>query len=193
MTKEQVNNLSFEIKRPRIQLLTLDQISQIHSASLEVLEKTGVNVLLPEAVNLLREGGADVTSESRVRIPSHMVEEALRLAPRSITGKPAMFLEDNNSYYGTGTDTPFVIDSHSGERRPSKGNDVNKAALICDYLPNIDFIGCMGGISMNEVDPLLSDRHNFARMVFSTTKPIMFTSWSLAGLSDQKSLYVAIC
>jgi trimethylamine--corrinoid protein Co-methyltransferase len=197
MTKEKVNNLSFEIMRPRIQLLTLDQISQIHSASLEVLEKTGVNVFLPEAVNLLREGGADVTSESRVRIPSHMVEEALRLAPRSITisdrnGKPAMFLEDNNSYYGTGTDTPFVIDSHSGERRPSEGNDVNNAALIGDYLPNIDFIGCMGGMSMNEVDPLISDRHNFARMVFSTTKPIMFTSWSLAGLSDIYDMAVAV-
>lgn len=60
MTKEQANNLSFEIMRPRIQLLTSDQISEIHLASLEVLEKTGVDVLLPEAVNLLRKGGADV-------------------------------------------------------------------------------------------------------------------------------------
>lgn len=182
---------------PKLQLLSANQIERIHQASLEILEKTGVDVFLPEAVNLLREGGADVRGE-RVRFPPHIVEEALRLAPNSITisdrnGKPAMFLEGHNSYYGTGTDTPFVIDSYSGERRHSRGDDVDNATIICDYLPNIDFVGCMGGMSEDEADPLVSDRHNFARMIYNTTKPILFTSWSLAGLSDIYDMAVAIC
>ncbi len=41
-------------------LLSSDQLQQIHLAFLEVLEKTGVDVGLPEAVDLLGEAGADV-------------------------------------------------------------------------------------------------------------------------------------
>jgi len=197
MFNRQLNNDFLVRRRPRIQLLSSDQIYQIHLSSLKVLERTGVNVLLPEAVDLLREAGADVTGEKRVRIPSHLVEEALRSAPRRITisdrnGKPAMFLEDHNIHYGTGTDTKFTIDLYSGKRRASKGEDVEKAALICDYLPNIDFVGSMGGVSASEVNPLVSDRHNFARMIYNTTKPILFTSWGLAGLSDIYDMAVAV-
>ena len=183
--------------RPQLQLLSTDQIHQIHLSTLEVLERTGVEVLLPEAVSLLREAGADVTDEKRVRIPSYMVEDALRKAPSRITisdrnGKPAMYLEGHNSYYGPGTDTTFVMDVYSGKRRGVKGDDVDKVACICDYLRNIDFAACMGGVSANEVKPLLSDRHNFARMIYNTTKPIMFTAWSLEGLSDIYNIAVTV-
>jgi len=197
MNNKQSKNDYADKGSPKLQLLSTDQIDKIHRSSLDILERIGVNVFLPEAVDLLREGGADVTGESRARIPSHMVEEALSLAPSSITigdrnGKSAMFLEGHNSYYGTGTDTPFVIDSDSGERRHSKGDDVDKATIIGDYLPNIDFVGCMGGMSEKEVNPLVSDRHNFARMIYNTTKPILFTSWSLAGLSDIYEMALAV-
>lgn len=197
MNNKQLKNDFADKRSPELHLLSIDQIERIHQSSLEILERTGVDIFLPEAVNLLREGGADVRGESRVRFPSHIVEEALRLAPRSITisdrnGESAMSLEGHNSYYGTGTDTPFVIDSYSGERRHSKGDDIDKAAIICDYLPNIDFVGCMGGVSEKEADPLVSDRHNFARMIFNTTKPILFTSWSLAGLSDIYDMAIVI-
>jgi len=197
MFNRQLNNDFLVRRRPRIQLLSSDQIYQIHLSSLRLLEKTGVNVLLPEAVDLLREAGAYVTDETRVRIPSYLVEEALRVAPRSITisdrnGKPAMFLEGHNIHYGTGTDTRFTIDPYSGKRRGSKGEDVEKAALICDYLPNIDFVASMGGVSAEEVNPLVSDRHNFARMIHNTTKSILFTCWNLAGLSDIYDMAVAV-
>jgi len=162
--------------RPQLQLLSPDQIYQIHLSSLEVLERTGVEVLLPEAVELLKQAGAYVTDNQRVRIPSHLVEEALRLAPSRITisdrnGKSAMFLEGHNSYYGPGTDTTFVMDLYSGKRRATKGDDVDNVALICDALPNIDFVACMGSVSANEVEPSLSDRHNFARMIYHTLSP----------------------
>ena len=197
MSNRQFNNDFLIKRRPQLQLLSSDQIYQIHLSSLEILERTGVKVLLPEAVNLLREAGADVTAKNRVRIPSFLVEEALSFTPHRITisdrnGKPAMFLEDHNTYYGTGTDTKFTLDSYSGERRNSKGEDIEKAALICDYLPNIDFVGSMGGVSVNEINPILSDRQNFIRILFNTAKPILFTSWSLAGLSDIYDMVVAV-
>jgi len=184
--------------RPRFQLLSQDQIKHIHLATLEILERTGVRVMLPEALDLLEKAGAWVLSENMVKIPPHLVEEALRSAPSRITiydrnGSPAMNLEGLNTHFGPGTDTTFVMDMETGERRPTKGRDVARVARLCDALPNIDFIASMGGVSTEECDPHLSDRHNFALMLSNTTKPLLFTAWSLEGLKDIHRMASVVC
>ena len=185
------------IIRPQMKLLSSEQLKQIHLASLEVLERTGVDVCLPEAVELLAAAGADVRDSSRVKIPSHLVDEALRTTPHRITiydrtGRPAMYLEGRNCYFGTGTDTPNVIDPYSGERRPTRGEDVDWAVRLADALPNIDFVGSMGSVAANEVPTEISDRHNFFRMCTNTTKPILFTCWDLAGQQDIYEMALAV-
>jgi len=184
--------------RPRFQLLSQDQIKQIHLATLEILERTGVRVMLPEALDLLEKAGAWVLSENMVKIPSHLVEEALRSAPSRITiydrnGSPAMNLEGLNADFGPGTDTTFVMDMETGERRPTKGRDVARVARLCDALPNIDFVASMGGVSPEACDPKRSDRHNFALMLSITTKPLLFTAWSLEGLKDIHRMASVVC
>ena len=72
------------INAPRFQKLSHDQLARIHFASLEILERTGVRLHLPEAVELLKKAGADVSDRSRVRIPSHLVEWALNVAPKRV-------------------------------------------------------------------------------------------------------------
>ena len=119
--------------RPKLQLMTEDQIRQIHEASLEVLERTGVKVLLPEALQLLEEAGADVRDNNSVKIPSWLVEKCLRCAPKRITafdrnGEPAMRMQGNNVHYGLGTDTKWVIDVDTGERRLPRADEAEAAA-----------------------------------------------------------------
>jgi trimethylamine--corrinoid protein Co-methyltransferase len=183
--------------KPRLKLLSTEQLQQIHLASLEVLERTGVDVGLPEAVNLLGEAGADVRDPHRTKIPSYLVDEALRTTPHRITiydreGRPAMHLEGRNCYFGTGTDTPFVIDPYSGERRPTRGEDVDCAARLSDALANIDFVGSMGSVSEEEVPAAISDRHNFFRICANTTKPILYTTWDREGIEDIYDMAVAV-
>jgi len=185
------------VVNPQLKLLSSDQMRQIHLASLEVLERTGVDVQLQEAVDLLGEAGADVRDPSRVKIPSFLVDEALRTAPSRITifdrkGRPAMHMEERNSHFGTGTDTPNVIDPYTGERRPTRGEDVNNAVRLCDSLPNIDFVGSMGSVAEHEVPARISDSHNFFRICTNTTKPVFFTCWSLEGLQNIHEMAVAI-
>ncbi len=72
------------INAPRFQKLSRDQLERIHNASLEILERTGVRLHLPEAVELLKNAGADVSEGSCVRIPSHLVEWALSIAPKRV-------------------------------------------------------------------------------------------------------------
>jgi len=63
--------------KPRLQVINTRQIQQIHMATLEVLERTGIKLTHPKALELLSGGGARVDGD-RVRIPSWMVEDAIR-------------------------------------------------------------------------------------------------------------------
>lgn len=59
-----------------------DQFEEIHLATLEVLDRTGVDVHEKEALDLLKKGGARIDG-NRVRIPAWMVQEALGTATES--------------------------------------------------------------------------------------------------------------
>ena len=163
---------------PLLRWVTASQLEQIHSASLEVLERTGMLVKHKEALTLLKEAGCRVKGE-RVWMPGWLVEECIRLAPKRITvanrlGERVMPLEPNRVYYGTGSDLPFTIDLESGERRTSAKEDVLNAAKVIDALPHHDFL--MSYAIASDTDPAVSDLHQFEAMAGQSSKPIIFTA-----------------
>lgn len=107
---------------PLLEYFTREQMRDIHSASLDILEDVGTVVHHDEAVELLRKAGAYIKDGKCVFIPASLAEEAIRTAPsRTViynrNGDPAMSLEGGNVYYGTGSDCPNLLDSFTGERR----------------------------------------------------------------------------
>jgi len=172
------------INAPRFQKLSQDQLERIHFASLEILERTGVQLHLPEAVELLKGAGADVSEGSRVRIPSHLVEWALSVAPKRVVlanrnGERVMPLERNNVFYGLGSDCPNVIDFHSGERRSGVLKDIVDAARVCDALPNIDFL--MSFTIASDLPQAHADLYQMQAMLANSTKPILFVTTEFEG------------
>jgi trimethylamine--corrinoid protein Co-methyltransferase len=173
--------------QPRVALLEQDHKEEIHRSSLRLLERNGVVVHEEEALRLLAEAGCSVRSDHRVLIPEEVVRQALGTVPERIqifdrTGAPAMCLEERRAHFGTGSDTPNVLDSETGRRRPAVLADVERAARLADGLDNVDFVMSLGLAGDCPVER--SDRHHFAAMVESSRKPIMFTAWSLGGLQD---------
>ncbi|MEM8624915.1 MAG: trimethylamine methyltransferase family protein, partial [Pseudomonadota bacterium] len=70
---------------PAVPVFTEDRIVAIHEAALDVLERLGVCVLLPEGRALFAAGGCMVDDATEmVRIGREVVEAALATAPRSI-------------------------------------------------------------------------------------------------------------
>ena len=172
---------------PQFRILSDAQIYEIYLAALEVLERVGVDVFEEESVNLLVSAGACDKGKGRVCIPSYLVEEALNSAPKRVTlssrdGKRAVLLEGTKVYFGTGSDCLRILDSFTGERRLITKEDVGKAALLCDYLSNIDFFMSLGLVS--DVPASVSDRHQYQAMLLNTTKPIIFTAHDEAGMAD---------
>ncbi len=173
--------------RPTLRKLTEAQIERIHQASLEILERTGVRLFEPQALELLKQKGAAVTEDNRVRIPPKLVEWALSVAAKSTVlydrhGQPAMVLEGNNIYYGTGSDCPNVIDLRSGERRPGTLQDIVEATRVCDALPNIDFL--MSFCIANDRPPKTYDRDQMRVLLANSTKPILFVTLEFSGCVD---------
>ncbi|MCK4221887.1 MAG: trimethylamine methyltransferase family protein, partial [Dehalococcoidia bacterium] len=62
---------------PQFRILSDKQIEELHFATLQILERTGVDFECQEAIEILGDAGADVSNPGRVKIPSYLVEQAI--------------------------------------------------------------------------------------------------------------------
>jgi trimethylamine--corrinoid protein Co-methyltransferase len=165
--------------------LTDEQCRLIHCASLEILERSGVLLYYQPAIDLLKKAGC-IVEENRVRIPEHLVEWALRMAPSRIMmydrlGKPVMPLGDRISTFGTGSDCLNVLDHSTGERRKALLQDVIDGVRVADAMPNIDFI--MSMFLPSDV-PIAADMRQMEVMLTYSDKPICFVTYEWEGTAE---------
>ncbi len=178
-------NAGFSIQsRPVYRLLTEPQIKHLHAATLNLLETVGVKVMLPEAVELLVNAGCRLSGDNAVRIPGHLVEDAIRSAPSQITlydrlGSQAMRLEGRRVHFGLGTDLLHTYDLTTGLLRKSELADVGNAARIADAVADIDFIASYA-LPQN-LPANLMYIETFKCQLENSVKPIFFTA---AGAED---------
>ncbi len=163
--------------QPRLKVLNREQALAIHTAALEILEKTGFKMEHPGVLEILVDAGCRVLNNGRVSLPAYLVEEALGSAPRQIAlydqkGNKTMPLVDNNPFYGTGSDATFTIDLETGQRRRAILKDVANFAKVADALENIAF-----NMSMANPDDVPSIEniyvYVFAEMIKNTNKPLV--------------------
>jgi trimethylamine--corrinoid protein Co-methyltransferase len=175
----------FEQNRPvMFKSLSQDQITLLHEASLEIMARTGMRFYEQEALDLFKKGGADVSDGNRVRIPSHLVEWALRTVPKNITifdrtGRRAMSLGGYRSYFGVGSDCMYLYDLHTGERRKAVLEDVVQGVRLVHALPNLDFV--MSMFMPSDVPETTYERYQMAVMLQESTKPIVFVGMEAAS------------
>lgn len=172
---------------PHFRKLSDDQVERLHHASLEILDRTGVRLFEPQALALLEKKGVKVEDGNRVRIPPGLVEWALSVAPKRTVlcdrhGRRVMPLERYNMFFGPGSDCPNVIDVRTGERRPGRLQDVVDATIVCDALPNVDFL--MSFCVPHDLPQETYDRYQMRAMLMNTTKPILFVTTEFEGCVD---------
>lgn len=167
-------------RQPVLNFLSEREMDDIHYASLEILERTGLDVHHEEARNLLYNAGAYVDGIN-VKIPSRLVKYALNSSPERIvmsnrTGSRAMPLERESTFFGTGSDLMYTIDIYSGERRRAKLKDVSDSARLCDALENIDFI--MSYALPDDIPEGLTEIYQVTEMLKNSVKPIIMTAFN---------------
>ena len=173
-------------KSVNFSVFTEDEIKDIHFATLEVLERTGVKVCSEEGLKLLGDAGCTISNDI-ARIPAYIVEEAIKSAPKSFllydrNGENPLRVEGQRVYFGTGVTNPNFIDIHTGERKPTEVQDIRDAARVSDFLPNYDWIMPLG--SVQDIPQYVSDVYEFEAAVTNTTKPIVFICSDVRGVRD---------
>ncbi len=161
-----------------LKMVSENQLDDIYAAALTVLEKTGFKMTHTRAVAVCRAAGCKI-EDDRVRVPRQVVEQCLRLAPKGFTvydrlGNPALDLSGRNSYYGCSTGSPQTLDAATGEIRPATFRDLEIGALVCDALPNIDWVMPFG--TTQDTPRHASFLYDFEACVSNTTLPVMFLS-----------------
>ena len=162
---------------------------RLHEATVAVLSRTGLIMDEPEALALLAKAGAE-TCGSRVRIPERLVDWALSVAPHDVSlydrhGRRTIRLQDDNVYFGPGSDCLHCLDHRTGQRRRAVMEDVMDAVRVTQACGNLDFI--MSLFSPSDVTPQLMDRYQMEAMLSFSSKPVVYVT-----LNDERAHLDAI-
>ena len=179
---------------PQFRVLSDQQCNQIFLATLECLKRVGVHIQNEEGKALLAAAGADVEGD-QVRIPAHIIQDAIASTPRTFTVWGRDYLHEmrvapDRVHFGPGPSCTYFIDPISGEHRRAKKGDAGLTAKVCDALSNIDY--SMGLSLFDDVTAVLSPVYEFAEMLANTSKPIIAWANTTETLEDIHQIALAV-
>ena len=126
----------------QLEILSRDDLDRIHGATMEVLQRVGVKVFAPAALDLFDQAGAAVDRETlMVKIPEALVKETIRRAPSEfeLFGRDPGYVlhyRDNVIHFGVSGLAVRVHDL-DGNTRAATVQDVANLARLADGLENI--------------------------------------------------------
>jgi trimethylamine--corrinoid protein Co-methyltransferase len=178
------------------EVLNPDQIRRIHGASLEILQRFGVEIPHAGMQAAFHEAGARVHRETqRVFIPSELVTRCLSQAGKEFTlyGRDlkhtAAFGQGRRNYNAIAGEASW-LDSVGASRRFPSMPDVATAARLCDALPNIQIAGAMA--DPHDVPVAMRCVEVAATMIRNTTKPVTFWFHDRASARFINELLIAL-
>jgi trimethylamine--corrinoid protein Co-methyltransferase len=150
----------------------------IHLASLEILERTGLWVEADDALSVFADGGCEVNRDTRrVHIPPAIVEAAIASTPPIIRwcGRDAR----NDIVLGGGRlafmnfgEATCINDLHTGANRPTATADVKDVCTVVDWCSDIDVYEA--ALTPRDCHEEVATVHHFASALAYMTKPMMF-------------------
>ena len=131
---------------PPMQPLSADQVEAIHEASLDLMERVGIEAMGDRALDLYEQAGADVDRASGlVKMDRALVMELVGKAPSEFTLTPrnaerAILVGGNSLNFGLVSGPPNVHDAISG-RRAGNYADYEKLVKFAQFFNVIRFLG----------------------------------------------------
>ena len=159
-----------------VNVFTESELDDLHLGTLEVLERTGVFVEADEALDIFKDGGCAVDRDRRVvRIPPHVVEDAVAAAPSKfvLCGRDPrndFLMEPGRVAFTNFSEGIRVIDVETGEYRDPTKKDIADIARLNDYLSEMDTHEISVGASDAPAETIAV--HNSEQQLLNTTKPI---------------------
>ena len=120
-----------------LQLLTREEVKRIHFASLNVLERTGVEVQSRDLLEMLKDAGANVDfKKQRVRFPHDLIERSVKKAPDVFKwhGRDSNYcvtMGEREVNFAPASSNVFVLDTN-GTRRRATIKDCEQFSKVVD-------------------------------------------------------------
>jgi trimethylamine--corrinoid protein Co-methyltransferase len=172
-----------------LEILTEEQVEAITSATLQVLEETGVRVDHKKALTLLEGHGCAVNHDTNtVKMPPGLVEECLRKCPSSFLIK-ARDPKDNvviggNVTYFKNSCGMQTIDLDTWEPRVPTKKDNDDAIRILDSLENLHILGSYTAyFGFEGVPPVMAILESCASKTRNSTKV------QIEGFADDSEVF----
>ena len=170
--------------KPRLTLLSAEQIQQVHADSLEILATTGVRVDSPRARAVFGRAIGRAAEGERVRIPRETVAWALSVAPARVTiydrrGAPAFTLDAagqegvrfGGARFGIGVTNLYYQEPETDAVTPFTREHMASCTRLGDALPSFDVISTLG--VLHDVPMAQADLVAALEMIANTTKPLV--------------------
>ncbi len=144
-----------------IEVLDEEQLEKIHLASLTILEEIGMDFLHPEALEILRQAGAEVTPGSeRVRFDRGLILQAIKSVRSAITlhaRNPERHLQlgGNAVAFASVASAPNASDLDGGRRPGNERDFLNLVRLMQSF----NIVHCLGGYPVEPIDLPPETRH----------------------------------
>jgi len=177
------------LTRAKFEILSTDEVTRIHDASIEVLANTGVKVDDVQARKMLCDAGAAVgKSNEIIQIPETLVHEALKKAPKEFflygrDGVQPLKLGQWGTYFTTGGYATYVYDLTTGARREVTSRDLADAVRLADALPNCDLIANLPA-APRDVPQATLDRRQWAIGLTNTKKHVLSEARGYESVKD---------
>jgi trimethylamine--corrinoid protein Co-methyltransferase len=177
--------------RPTLSLLEPALPGRIVDEALAVLERTGVLIEDPHALERLsRVGLAADEGSGRVLFPRAVVEKALADAPSSVTlhdrdGEPYAVLEGEKVHFVPASSALRILDRRSQEQREARTADFVEYVKLADGLRNIAYLST--AFIPKDVPQDIADAWRLYLVLSYSKRPVVsgaFTSWGVPRMGE---------
>jgi trimethylamine---corrinoid protein Co-methyltransferase len=190
--------------KPRLTLLSTEQVNQIHEYSLEILATTGVRVDSPRTRAVFGRAIGCTAARDRIRIPRETVAWALGVAPARVTiydrrGAPAFTLDaagqdgvrSGGARFGVGVTNLYYQEPETDAVTPFTREHMARCTRLGHALSSYDVISTIG--VLHDVPIAQAELIAALEMIANTTKPLVLLVSETEAFGQVLDLVEALC
>ena len=178
--------------RPKLQLLEKTLIEDIVGEAMDVLRKIGVFVEDENLLELLHGAGAEIDGKKqRAFIPGDLVEKCIETAPSSIevydtSGETALQLEGDQVHFDPGSAALWILDPVTGRERKPVTADLINLAMVVNECSNL--AAQSTSIIPVDVPENLSDRYRLFIALLFSPKPVVTGTFAVDAFASMRDM-----
>ena len=181
--------------RPGLSVLEPELIGRIVDEAIRVLGTHGMEIRGAALRERLLDAGLPQRGDGRVLFPREVVEEAVRVAPRSFRlygrdGEERADLGADRVHFIPGSSGLKVADHRTGEVRLARSDDFAEYIRLGDGLANIPYLAT--AFSTSDIEAQVSDAWRLYLCLTNSTKPVVsgaFTEHGVPRMAQMMGLF----